>query len=82
MNDENSLQKCAASECMAWRWLPSMCGDAWTSAVAKLAVEINDKTPGKTKAAKMVTANPEAYGLPPRLHRGYCGLAGKPEVVP
>jgi hypothetical protein len=48
---------------------------AWTAAVAKLAGEIEDKTPGRTKAAKMVTEDPEAYGVE-RVY--YCALGGKP----
>jgi hypothetical protein len=48
---------------------------AWTAAVAKLAVEIEDKSFGRTKAAKMVTEDPEAYGVE-RVF--YCALGGKP----
>ena len=48
---------------------------AWIRAVQKVAVEIGDKSPGHPKAAKIVSADPEAHGVE-RLY--YCGLGGKP----
>lgn len=72
---------CKGPACMAWRWHPLNVGDAWIAAVQKAAREIGDKTPGRAKAARHVNANRAAYGLPEYPTLGYCGLAGKPEVI-
>lgn len=69
---------CAGSKCMAWRWQELMADDAWIDAVKKAAVELDDKTPGRSKAAAHVNKNRAEYGLPDKPYLGYCGLAGKP----
>lgn len=70
---------CVASDCMAWRWLPLMCDDAWIAAVKKAAEELGDKSPNRNKAAAHVNANRADYGLPTSPTHGFCGLAGRPE---
>ena len=70
--------KCCGSACMAWRWQELMADDNWIEAVRKAAVELDDKTPGRAKAAAHVNKNRALYGLPDQPYLGYCGLAGKP----
>jgi hypothetical protein len=70
---------CLGSACMAWRWEPLMTSPAWIEAVKKAAVEINDKSPGRIKAAEHVNANRVVYGLASKPFRGWCGLAGHPD---
>ena len=70
--------KCIGSACMAFRWIPLMADDAFKDAVIKAAADIGDKTDSKHRAAKHVTENRAAYGLPVAPFDGFCGLAGKP----
>lgn len=72
-------EKCCANNCMAWRWKPLMADDAWTEAVRKAAIDVDDKSHNRAKAAAHVNANRAAYGLPTKPYLGYCGLAGRPE---
>jgi hypothetical protein len=69
---------CIASQCMAWRWLPLMADDAFKNAFIKAAKDIGDTSENKHKAAKHVTENRAAYGLPVVPFDGFCGLAGRP----
>lgn len=71
---------CEGPKCQGWRWRPLTTDSAWQSAVLRAADEIGDKSPHKSKAAKHVQENREAYGLPVSPTHGYCGLAGKPEA--
>lgn len=68
---------CAASGCLAWRWQPLQADAAFMAAVKAL----EDAGTPKAKAGKMVHENPDNYGLPTKPFRGWCGLAGKPEVA-
>lgn len=70
---------CSGSRCMAWRWQPLMADDAWIEAVRKAAIDIDDKSHNRAKAAAHVNANRAEYGLPTKPYKGYCGLAGRPE---
>jgi hypothetical protein len=69
---------CRGAICMAWRWEPLMCDDAWVAAVKQCAEDIGDKSQNRAKAAAHVNENREAYGLPTEPFRGFCGIAGKP----
>ena len=75
----DTARKCRGAWCMAWRWEPLMVNPKWIAAVKTAALEIDDKTPGRHKAAALVNANLAAYGLPPKPFRGWCGLAGHPD---
>lgn len=75
-------QMCLGPQCMAWRYKDHATDDAWTAAVRKAADELNDATPGRTKATQAVRKDRAKYGLPVVPERGWCGLAGKPEWWP
>lgn len=66
---------CHGRRCALFREADLPTDSAWLAALTKLAAEIEDKTPAKVKAAKMILADPEKYGLE-RVY--YCGLGGKP----
>lgn len=71
---------CEGSKCMNWRWQPLMVTAEWIAAVRKRADEMKEQTPGRPKAAAYVNAHRSEFNLPDQPFRGYCGLAGKPEV--
>ncbi len=67
---------CTGRECPLLREVPMTCNAAWKDAVQRVAAEIDDKTPGKTNAARAVAGDPEAHGL---VREFFCGLGGRPE---
>lgn len=68
---------CILHACPLFRRMPRVCDHAWQEAVKRHAAEIDDKTPGRSKAAAAVTADPAAFGL---VDRFYCGMGGRPEA--
>lgn len=72
--------QCIGRGCMAWRWQPLLCDEAWEKAVHAAAAKIDDKSPHKKLAAKYVMEHRTEFGLPAEPFRGWCGMAGKPEA--
>ncbi|PZQ99176.1 MAG: hypothetical protein DI533_00260 [Cereibacter sphaeroides] len=61
-----------------WRWLPIPADHpAFVEAVAKIK---GGNTLRHGEAVKTVMADREAYGIPTKPERGYCGLGSKPEA--
>lgn len=67
------IPNCRAHACPLFREADPIT-PAWIAAVQRVAAEIGDTTPNKSKAAKIVTADPEAHGVE-RVF--FCGLGGK-----
>jgi hypothetical protein len=65
---------CATTACPLFREAPLTCNAAWLDAVRRAAIEVDDKTPAKAKAAAEVLREPEKWGVERRY---YCGLGGR-----
>ena len=76
-----TFHDCAGARCAHFRLMPLICDGPWTEAVKQAAHDLNDTSPSRAKAAAHVNKNRATYGLPTIPTHGYCGLAGKPEVM-
>ena len=76
--DADRSGPCSGPHCMAWRWLPLIVTPEWAVAVKKVI----ESCKSHNAATQMVKNDPAKYGLPTEPTLGYCGLAGKPEVMP
>lgn len=75
--DKDAVKGCRGASCMVWRWEKiTTAHPLWLPAVRKVAEEIGDTTPGRSKAAKVIADDMQAYGLVPT--RGFCGIGGEP----
>ncbi len=76
--EKPSERYCIASKCMAWRWQPLLADDAFKDAVIEAREDLKQTGASRQDdAVKHVIKNREKYGLPPKPHLGYCGLAGE-----
>lgn len=75
---------CCGAGCMAWRWWPLTTDEPGYMAAVKAAIgttpEGREKPLTAQTAPTWVNANRARLGLLDVPYRGYCGLAGKPEV--
>ena len=72
---------CVGAGCAHFRLQPILADARFVEAVKKAAEDIGDTSHNRAKAAAHVNANKAKYGMPIAPTHGYCGLAGKPEVV-
>lgn len=79
MSAGDSYLGCIADRCAAWRWEPLLADGAFAEAVRKAIAE-TDPPRRHAEAVEVVRSNRAAYGIPTEPFRGWCGLAGKPEV--
>lgn len=90
--DKKVGPNCDADKCPVWRWLPLSADDPRFSGAVKrecvmLAQQKAEETGKKPKphhlyhkqAVKNVMADPQAYDVPAKPERGWCGLGGRPE---
>lgn len=68
-------QGCKGAVCACWRWQPIMADDPrFVKAIkAELATGITHKA-----AVAKIMADREAYGIPTKPERGFCGIGGAP----
>jgi hypothetical protein len=70
---------CRGDECACWRWEPIAADDPRFTAAKATALAILGGGASKHKeAVAMVMANREAYGVPTKPERGFCGIGGRP----
>lgn len=72
----HEFYKCAGADCAHFRMIPLQADDRFMAAVNKARSEGIDVK----QAARHVIENRTKYGLPEKSTKGYCGLAGKPEI--
>jgi hypothetical protein len=70
---------CHGPSCALWRWLPISADDPrFIAARAKALEELGGGGLMHKAAVAKVMANREAYGIPTKPERGFCGGGGQP----
>lgn len=70
---------CHGPSCALWRWVPiSADHPAFVAAKTQVMAEMGGKPVHHANAVAKIMADREAYGVPTKPERGFCGAGGQP----